>query len=109
MKLIDWNKVFDRLKQELETESDADIARWLSVRPEQISKARTGAEAQDGSEDELPAYAKFVALDHCKYFEARDVVFSLLPKKAREKVLAIERARTKKIASKPVRPTKGNL
>jgi endo-1,4-beta-D-glucanase Y len=97
MPLIDWNNIFDRLKAELRTESDADLARWLDARPEQISKARSGSAPDD---DELPAHSKFIALDHFGYFKARDFALALLTKKARAKVLAFERRRTQGIAER---------
>jgi hypothetical protein len=84
---MDWDKIFEKLKEEAGTSSDAELADWLEVRPEQISKARKGTE-------ELPIHAKYIALNHAGYFVARDAALQLLPKKAREKVLAIERKRT---------------
>lgn len=84
---MDWNEILDKLKVEAKTSSDAELADWLEVRPEQISKARKGTE-------ELPIHAKYIALNHCGYFKTQDATLLLLPKKTREKVLAIEQKRT---------------
>lgn len=99
---IDWNEIFDKLKNEAGTPLDEDLAEWLEIRPEQISKARKGRE-------ELPIHAKYIALNHAGYFLARDAALQLLPKKAREKVLIIERNRTNAIMRKRQNDDKNQL
>ena len=67
-----WNKALDDLKERMSLESDAELARFLSMSRQMIHQIRSG-------ERKPPAKVVFTILDKAGYAVTRDLLLALLP------------------------------
>lgn len=84
-----WNKALDDLRERMGLESDAELARFLTMSRQMIHQIRAG-------DRKPPAKVIFMILDKAGYAVTRDMLLALLPDEIAEGLKERDNNRTKK-------------